>query len=302
MDKCEKCEAKLKQKEKIEKKAQKTSPRKISLSDWRSMESLILSFGLIFLTLGLIATSSSLLVILPAFIAIGWLQLCLLDIQEKALQGQLFQDKKTNEIIGHYLGACPLFTNLDDHKDIYEVYSQTPSLTQRNKKERLFVSAVGLVGIQRIVAILATNLGIGYITETAELKFIPKNRIGIRPILSNFRNNYLKVFGVQILMICLFFLLDAFVAYALWTLSYLTVFSLFFQLRQEKQRASKIEARAIVEEGIVNQVEDEQEPTTNEAPFIPGEVPTLRESEPEDVSLNNQIFFPNDPPSPRIQV
>lgn len=219
------------------------------------IQSLALIVGMILISAGLAAGSLGLLTFLVVLGLTGAAQLLLLQLQRLGAREGLLSDKKKNDWVTRWICAHLLLTTPEDDPSVYEL-DRKPDEDASDvavRRQRLLKAAAGIDGVKRLRAVVATNLGLAYVSDQGSLVFVERNDEAKKIVLSNLRENIAPILLTQAAFLLALALVGAASVYLVWIFANLTVLSLGLELtRQNWTRAEAAAELRLLAETLRN--------------------------------------------------
>ncbi len=147
----------------------------LAVDDRRSAWTLAVNWGLVFASMALVAWSANPITIAVALFVIGGRQLGCAIVMHEASHRSLFSDRTWNDRLGNWLGAYPVFADVQPYRNyhlVHHAHTGTPAdpdvgltapfpITRRSFARKVLRDLSGQTGYQQIVATLKRDLGLG---------------------------------------------------------------------------------------------------------------------------------------------
>ena len=88
----------------------------LEMSDWKSWRSVLFNWGVVFASMAMVAAWPNPLTVLAALFLIGARQLGMAVLMHEASHRSLFSDKQTNDWVGNWLNAYPVWQDLTPYR------------------------------------------------------------------------------------------------------------------------------------------------------------------------------------------
>ncbi len=147
----------------------------LALDDRRSALTLAINWGLVFASMALVGWSANPLTVAAALFVIGGRQLGCAIVMHEASHRSLFSNRIWNDRLGNWLGAYPVFADVQPYRNyhlVHHAHTGTPQdpdvgltapfpITKRSFARKVFRDLSGQTGIQQIAATVKRDLGLG---------------------------------------------------------------------------------------------------------------------------------------------
>lgn len=147
----------------------------LAFDDRRSARTLAVNWGLVFASMALVGWSANPITIAVALFVIGGRQLGCAIVMHEASHRSLFSDRTWNDRLGNWLGAYPVFADVQPYRNyhlVHHAHTGTPAdpdvgltapfpITRRSFARKVLRDLSGQTGYQQIVATLKRDLGLG---------------------------------------------------------------------------------------------------------------------------------------------
>jgi len=220
-------------------------------SNLRGALDVFTDWAMIAAAMALVAWQPHVVTILLALIIIGGRQLALAILMHEASHRMLFRSRILNDVIGRWLCAAPIWTDLEryrSHHLAHHAFTGTerdtdlgliaPFPTSRRSMLRKFVRDLsGVASIRRVIATLLMDLGLITYTASTNTRRVDPSELSAGLILRNFLHRTLPVLIVNAALFSILWALGHPLLYLLWFGAWMTTFSLFFRIRAIAEHA-----------------------------------------------------------------
>lgn len=227
-------------------------------SDWKGFREVFHTWAWIAFAFAIAGTFPSILTIVLALFILGGKQLACSIIMHDTSHYALFRKKSVNNFVGKWLGAYPVFNNLEQYRPYHYKHhvttgtSEDPDLSltwgyptsPKSMMRKMLRDLFGLTGIKGQLGLIAIQLGFYEYTMSRDVKPLDQSQ---RSWSSFFKTAIKNLYGPLLANLILFGILWLFNApwlYLLWISALLTTFN--FSAR----------VRSIAEHSVVENPED----------------------------------------------
>jgi fatty acid desaturase len=183
-------------------------------------------------------------VVLSMFILAGKQLGCAIIMHDTSHQS-LFKSAKLNHYMGNWLGAYPIFQNLEQYRP-YHLQHHVATGTENDPDilltrgyptsksslaRKFFRDLIGITGIKALLGVMLMHLGfLRYNLGNKVERTNPEDQ-SLRKILFNFWHHLKGPIAFHVLFFMLFYLLGRPYLYVLWWASYLTTYNFVLRVR-----------------------------------------------------------------------
>ena len=218
-------------------------------SDAAGFRAVLVSWGIIALTFGLLARFPHLATFLVAVVLLGGRQLALAVLMHDAAHGSLFRTRRLNEVFASWACARPVWNDVAryrKHHLAHHAHAGTPldpdrglaapfPVTRASLARKLLRDAFGVTGVQRVLGLLAMDFElIGY-TVSTDVQRLPR-----RPLREHLRAGARNLLGVVVtnaLLAGALALTGHGWVYLAWVVAFLTTFGVVIRVRSIAEHA-----------------------------------------------------------------
>jgi fatty acid desaturase len=212
----------------------------LRIDDWRGWLSVAVDWGIVAAAMALVAAAPNVLTVVLALFVIGARQLGFAVLMHEAAHGTLFSSRRTNDLVGNWLCAYPIWADLVPYRPYHLKHharnwtKDDPDLDLATKfpvgresmRRKIWRDLSGQVAWKRVKAVLRRDLR-GSFGKTSRLVSFGKAADGGSPGWKNLR-------GVVVTNLVLLGLLGAAgrpELYLLWVGAWFTTYSLVTRIR-----------------------------------------------------------------------
>ena len=220
-------------------------------SNWRGALSLVSDWAVIAGSFALVAHQPDALTILAALVLIGGRQLGLSVLMHECSHRSLFRSRALNEILGRWVIAAPVWTDLDRYRKHHMKHHNhtgteadpdlglvTPFPAPRRSMIKRFARDLsGVTGLKRLFGLLLMDFGFIEYTASVDVRRIDQSGRGVWDVVKTGARNLTPVVLTNALLFGALALLGHGWLYLLWVGAYLTTFSLFVRVRSMAEHA-----------------------------------------------------------------
>ena len=225
-------------------------------SDWRGLFEVIFTWGLIAAAFALVIYVPHPLTYIAAWLVIGGRQLACSIIMHDTGHFALFQSKRLNNIIGKWLGAYPVLSDLGAYRPYHNIHhihtgtDEDPDLLLTtgyparliSMTRKFFRDISGLTGIKSQIAFTMMQLGILEYNLGKKVVWIDSSKRPLKTILYNGITNLAGPIVANIILFSILWSLGHPYLYLLWIISLFTSFQLFIRIRSMAEHSMVIQS------------------------------------------------------------
>ncbi|WP_086933419.1 fatty acid desaturase family protein [Agarilytica rhodophyticola] len=220
-------------------------------SDWQGLWLLLFNWGLIALAFSLPILWLNAATIFISLVLLANRQLGLAILMHECSHYSLFKRRKLNNWLGKILCAAPVFADLDGyrryhmrhHKEAgtttdpdYPNYKNYP-ITKGSLIRKTLRDLTGLTGIKTLYALMLMNAGIlNY--DMSYKNNSNKFDLNVWQIVKNLLANLFMPVVVNVMMWWILYLFDNAWLYALWWISYMTIYMFILRVRNAAEHGN----------------------------------------------------------------
>lgn len=219
-------------------------------SDWLGLVAILGIWGWIIAALMLVAFSPNVFTILIALLIIGGKQLGCAIIMHDCSHRSLFKNKKLNKLLGNWLGAYPIWQNVEQYRPYHLLHhrssgtSEDPDLklalnyptTLKSFLRKLRRDLTGVSGVKGFYAILMMHLGYIKYNLAGAIEKTPTSRSPLKIIRERIPLligpiTFHSIFGILLVSMGFWYV------YAVWWVAYLTTYQFSIRIRSMSEHS-----------------------------------------------------------------